>query len=375
MGRLYQRHKDGTFYGDYYTPEGKRVQRSLRTRNRSVAKERLRQAELVATPQARGRKQRLSEAIDYVIGLMHDKAAGTIEMYEQKARRIAHTLGDPFVHEITRDMLSDYIKRRLDQKDENHGQAKAHTVQKELIVIRRALREAFERGVLPIMPVLPRFSAKYKPKETWLEPHEFEKMVANLGRPRRQENKYSAARRKARRAKKQPKYELATTEERALWASIAALGGASASEVETLDWADVKLDAKPKRMKLRGEKRETRARWVPIAPALEARLRAAGPKASGRVVKAWTNVRHALHRACKRAGLQKRVSPNDLRRTFASWLVQQKVPLLTVAHLMGHSSTRMLEKVYGRLSDENYDEAIAALPMLGAPSSPEPEDG
>jgi integrase len=362
MGRLYQRHKGGTYYGDYYTPEGKRVQRSLRTTNKTVAKERLRQAELDATPQARGRKQRLSEAIDYMITTMHDKAPGTIEMYQQKGRRIAHTLGDPFVGDITHDMIAGYIAKRLNKEDAEHGQAKPHTVQKELITIRRALKTSHRRELLPFPPSFPEFSAKYKPKETWLEPNEFELMLAQLGRPRKQENKYSAARRSKRKQKRKPTYELATTEERALWASIAALGGASKSEVESLDWADVNLDIK--RMKLRGTKRETRERWVPIAPALEQRLRAAGPKASGPVVKPWTSVRHCLHRACARAGLKKRVSPNDLRRTFASWLAQSGVPLLTIAHLMGHSSTRMLEKVYGKLAQRNYDEAIAALPVF-----------
>lgn len=363
MGRLYTRRKGGIIYGDYTTPEGKRVQRSLKTRDRVVAKERLRQAELAATPQARGRKQRLSEAIDYmIVATCQDKAAGTREMYEQKGRRIAVSLGDPFVGDITRDMLSDYIAKRLDKDDEVHGQASPHTVQKELITIRKALREAFDRGVLTVMPVLPRFGAKYKPKEVWLTPAEFELVAANIGRPRRQETPHSAARRAKRRKNRTPTYEHATPAERVLWASIAALAGASASEVESLDWADVDLAAGW--LKLRGTKRETRSRRVPIAPALASRLLAAGPQTSGRVVKAWTSVRHGLHNACKAAGITKRVSPNDLRRTFASWLVQSGVPLLTVATLMGHSSTRMVERVYGRLSNTNLEAAIAKLPLL-----------
>jgi hypothetical protein len=56
------------------------------------------------------------------------------------------------------------------------------------------------------------------------------------------------------------------------------------------------------------------------------------------------------------------VSPNDLRRAFASWLVH---PLLVVAALLGHSSTRVVEKVYGRLSAKNMDDAIAVLPSFG----------
>ena len=79
MGRLYRRHKDGFWNGDYITPEGKRVQRSLRTTDKAVAKERLRLAELAATPQARGRRQKLGDAIDHMITVTrHDKAEGTV---------------------------------------------------------------------------------------------------------------------------------------------------------------------------------------------------------------------------------------------------------------------------------------------------------
>jgi hypothetical protein len=40
-------------------------------------------------------------------------------------------------------------------------------------------------------------------------------------------------------------------------------------------------------------------------------------------------------------------------------------PLLVIASLLGHSSTRMVEKVYGRLSAKNMDDAIAVLPVFG----------
>lgn len=60
------------------------------------------------------------------------------------------------------------------------------------------------------------------------------------------------------------------------------------------------------------------------------------------------------------------VSPNDLRRTFASWLVQNGVPLHAVAKLLGHSSTRMVERGYAKLSQKNMDDAIAVPPAFGA---------
>lgn len=346
MGRLYQRTKSGPYWGDYTDPNGKRHQLSLRTRDRAVARERLRAAELAATPQARGRKQRLSDAIDHVITTLTDKAEGTREMYRAKGRRLFATLGDPNVGDITRDMVQAYIAKRL-SKDAAHGGAVAHTVQKELIVLRRALREAHERGILTVMPALPRFAPKYQPRETWLAVDQFERLVRAL----------DAA--------------------RALWASLAALGGMRAGEVERLRWHHVNLASNT--IRVPGTKTEAARRSVPIAPALRARLeQARGPGQDELVVGAWGNVRRDLAAAVTRANTRAalaaadagvvappklpRVSPNDLRRTFASWMVQQGVPLHTVATLMGHSSSRMVERVYGKLSREQLDAAILSLP-------------
>lgn len=361
MGRLYQRHKGGTFYGDYQTPEGKRVQRSLRTRDRAVAKERLRLAELGASPQARGRRQRLSDAIDTMIGTLHDKAEATREFYREKGRRILTSLGDPWIHEIDRDMLARYVKRRLDKADREHGRASTHTVAKELITVRRALREAVESGVLRAMPAFPRHSPKYKPRKTWLTPAQFEAVCTEL-KP-----------------------------ERRLWAAIAALAGANLSEVEAIEWSDVFLaiDA----MHVPGTKREARDRTVPLAPSLKHRLLEVDEKLRrGRVVRKWGNVRRDLRAAVRRANAAAAelaaergepapepipfVSPNDLRRTFGSWLIQRGVPPMTIAVLMGHSSTRMVEQVYGKLAKGNLEAAIAMLPNLfgvGMPPHVPPE--
>ncbi len=342
--RIYKRSDDGPYWGDYTDATGKRFQRSLRTKDKAVAKQRLREAEMATSTSPRGRKQRLSVAIDHMIGTLVDKAEGTREMYREKGRRIHATMGDPFVSEVSRDMLSGYIKRRLSDEP-GHGNASPHTVQKELITIRRALRESHERGILAVMPAMPRHSPKYQPRETWLTPEQFELLAAEL----------------------EPK--------RRLWASIAALAGGSFGEVERAEWGRVEFDNN--RMLLPGTKRETRRRWVPISPALRHRLEVVPKKERvGCIVEPWSNVRRDLHVAVKNvnrsaeAGCDPRlplplVSPNDLRRTFASWLVQNGVPLLTVATLMGHSSTRMVEKVYGKLSKANLDSAIAALPSFG----------
>lgn len=68
-----------------------------------------------------------------------------------------------------------------------------------------------------------------------------------------------------------------------------------------------------------------------------------------------------LARACERAGVP-RVTPNDLRRTFATWLKQRDVDSAVVAAMMGHSSTAMVDRVYGKLDEASYRRAIAKLP-------------
>lgn len=332
MARIYQRSENGPWWGDWTTLEGKRHQRSLRTRDKGVARQLLKRAELGQTPRpAKEAGQRLSIAIDRMIATLHDKAEATREMYREKGRRILATLGNPLIHEVSRAMLGDYIALRR-SADPLHGGAKDHTISKELITIRRALKEAVDSGYLKQMPPWPKFSPKYVPRDTWLTVDQFEMLKAEL------------------------------EDERVLWAALAALGGMRASEVEALTWAHINFDTGT--IKVPGTKTRKSRRPVPIAPALMALLVVApgsGCSEAIAVVEPWTNVRRDLQRACKRAGVP-RVSPNDLRRTFASWLVNQGVDLLTVAALLGHSSTRMVEMVYGKLADSTLRAAIGRLP-------------
>jgi len=114
---------------------------------------------------------------------------------------------------------------------------------------------------------------------------------------------------------------------------------------------------------IRGTKRQSRFRTVPIVSE-EARsllayaLRHAEGK-EGFLFRRWTNVRRDLNEACERAGIAP-CSPNDLRRTCATWLRAAGAPPDRIAPVMGHVDTRMVERVYGRLSPEALAERLAA---------------
>jgi hypothetical protein len=86
-------------------------------------------------------------------------------------------------------------------------------------------------------------------------------------------------------------------------------------------------------------------------------------KKTGPVVVRWQNVRRDLAAKCKKLGIP-RVSPNDLRRTFASWMKNAGVDSFAVARLLGHTTSRMVELVYGQLDDETLKNAVSTLPPL-----------
>ncbi|HSN92799.1 MAG TPA: tyrosine-type recombinase/integrase, partial [Anaeromyxobacteraceae bacterium] len=79
------------------------------------------------------------------------------------------------------------------------------------------------------------------------------------------------------------------------------------------------------------------------------------------------DARRDLADACAEAKIE-RCSPNDLRRTFASWQVEAGVPLFPIAQAMGHKDTRMLERVYGRQTPEQLAALMARAMGLPAPA-------
>ena len=106
--------------------------------------------------------------------------------------------------------------------------------------------------------------------------------------------------------------------------------------------------AKPRSVKL-GDKhlRLLRRYWVVEKPAGSWLFPAQRLGAPGRVDahRRWNShpvspdtVRDRVHQATRRAGLQRRVTPHDLRRTYATWLLEANVDLRTVQVLLGHAS-------------------------------------
>ena len=113
-------------------------------------------------------------------------------------------------------------------------------------------------------------------------------------------------------------------------------------------------------MWLRGTKTADAARVVPLAETLAAAIAEHDPPKSGPMFAPWHSLRRDLRRACRRAKIPE-VSPNDLRRTYCTWLRDAGVDEPTCAALLGHRSSAMVRLVYGRATDERKQRAIAAL--------------
>lgn len=327
MGRIYQREDGGTWYGYWTDPRGRKHRQSLRTRDKVVARDRLRQLELVATDPAAHSRHTLSQAITDLLSVIAvEQADATVGAYAQKARHLVRVLGDIDLSDVTRESVLGYIAARQAEGASNS------TVHKELVVLRRALSEAITRklwsGVVAL--VVPKVRVTYRPKEVWLDEHQAERFLDKV------------------------------TPRRHLWVMLAMYGGLSLGEVERLRWEHVNFARRS--MRVPGTKRTSRWRVVPIAPRLLAALQAGRPKRPiGPIVTRWRNVRRDLARAAELAKVPT-VTPNDLRRTFASWLKNQGTDSAVVARLLGHTSTKMVDLVYGRLSAETLASAVSKLP-------------
>lgn len=246
------------------------------------------------------------------------KAAGrskaTADMYTKKGRHLTRLLGkDTPLARVDAEAVDGYVSTRLKEG------AERTTVAKELTTLRGALKLARRRGTYPhaLDTVMPEFSAKYKPKERALSFAEIDALRAELSPDRA-----------------------------ALVGLLIATAATYPSETVAMRKGDI--DMKRGYVRLRGTKRETRDRKVPIVGFARAWVEAALPFVP---FAKWSNVRRALIDACERAGIPA-CCPTDFRRTMLTLLRAQGVEPSLLGVFAGHADSRMVERVYGRLAPE-----------------------
>jgi integrase len=346
-------HEYGSYYGYYYDRAGGYHEPCLRTRDRSAARRRIREYERGEALPSGGAASHeasypLSTALEVLINEgVADRPSGTIHCYDVKAGHLNRVLGELDLRTLERRDVEKYILKRKREK------ASDHTVHKELVVLRRAMILSVVRRVIRLpdqlqilgleegarlwaASIVPKHDANYTPRNSYVLKDAFPRLLAALPPHRR------------------------------MWVLLATYLGFRRSEVEALDWVDVELpvDNDKGHVHVPGTKTDEASNYLPIPATLAKLLREIPTELrKGKVVEPWSNVGRDLPAACKHAGIR-RATPNDLRRSFASWLAQAGENTLAISKLMRHHSTRMVERVYAQLADPALVDAVASLPDL-----------
>lgn len=267
-------------------------------------------------------------------------AEGTLTMYRQKAGTLVRLLGAHLnLASIDGETFASYLlSRREDYRASTvtdvrpTGKAITEsTLYKEWVTFHGILRQAwrgqrFGRDPRSLKP--PHFGPEYKPRETALTWPQLKLLLMSFPEERR----------------KTLAFALAT--------------GARRKEIFAAMPGDVsKLSAK-----LRGTKTEAASATIPIPSLMHELLAMAGEPP----YRSWGNARRDIGAHCLKAGVPV-VTWNDLRRTFASLLVQAGVAPHLVAKLLRHKSTAMVDKVYGRQTPESLTHLIEGQLAATAP--------
>jgi integrase len=262
-------------------------------------------------------------------------AADTLGMYEQKAGTLVRLIGaDTRLSTFDATTFPRYLElRRAEFLENREKQITESTLYKEWVTFRQILKGAwreqrFGRDPASLKPQ--HFGPEYKPRETALSWEQVDKLLAEL--PMR----------------------------RAPAVSFALGCGARRREVFAAKPGDIDWEAG--RVRIRGTKTEAAAATLPIVAPMRVLMSAAK---GGLPFPPWPNARRDMAEACERAGIPA-VTWNDLRRTFASLLVQAGVAPHLVAKLLRHTTTAMVDRVYGRQTAESLEQLIAT--QLGEPS-------
>lgn len=254
-----------------------------------------------------------------------DLAEATRGAYQCQAGHVVRLLGVLPLMALRRAHIDEYAATRT---AEGVG---GETQRKELMLLRAAVRRARDLGAQTGEvegQLFPKLRSTYVPGDRWLTVEEYQRLMAELPEPRK------------------------------LQLQVACYTGARRAELMRMRWEDINWDRCE--LTVHQSKPARSRRMIPLHAELLTVLRAMR-KARGKILPSFNNLYREWERAAVKAGVE-RLSLNDCRRTFASWMVQGGVPLYDVSKLLGHGSIAMVQKVYGHLSSKELSKAVAALP-------------
>ena len=226
--------------------------------------------------------------------------------------------------QIDRERCRDYVRRR---REKGVG---AGTIGKELGTLRAGLRWADPHTLAVIeLPSLP------PPRERYLTREEARRLIANAEAPHVK-----------------------------LFIMLALTTAGRKEAILELTWDRVDFDRGIIRLGL-GERRTKGRATVPMHDLARPMLLEMHRAAVTDYVVEWggrrlRSIRKGFAQACKRAQLRG-VTPHVLRHTAAVWQAEAGVPMSEIAAYLGHSDTRITERVYARFSPDHLRRAASAI--------------
>jgi integrase len=329
-------------------PDGReRIERTTNCTDRKAAEAIGRQWERDAADPAHAARASatLTEAVNLMVTSYRElvargeKRQDTLEFYERKAGQLLRCFGVGFrLASMSPNAVDEYTAKRTGEG------ASAQTLKKELgtlwLALRYAKRAQLWRGDIEELEPLG-LTMTYVPRERWLPRPEVWQL---LGRMRMQDRGAQIA------------FMVGVGAE---WSAV---GRAEREDVRTINGVDHVL--------VRGTKRKSRRRVVPLVfpwqKALVDHALANGEGADGFLFRPWDKVCRDIAEAADDAKLR-RCSPNDLRRTFGTWLRAEGIIPAEIGAMMGHRDSTMAERVYAKL-----DPSTLATLVLGQSRSATP---
>ncbi len=239
-----------------------------------------------------------------------ERSEGTVHMYGVKLGHITRLFGrDASMVSVTAPAIDAYIAAR---RTEGAG---SNTIARELVCLRQVLKYAKRSGEYPheiaaVMPI--GFSSEYTPTKRTLAMGDLPKLLAALR----------------------------SDQERA-WVCLAIAFAADVGDIERMRPEDYRDGL----MVVRGTKTSSRSAQLPVLPLFSELVAFALPH----LPVTWPRASKALGEACARAGLP-HLSPKDLRRTAATWLIESGADQVLVSRFLRHRGDQMVRRVYGQVS-------------------------
>ena len=325
--KLFHDPKSDRWYVEFQV-NGRRVRKSTKQKDKAKAHEVAKRLALADATYHAANATTLDAAARYFVAALTNakRSPETQRFYSPKLAHLGRVIGaDTALTKITAATADDYIETRLSEG------ASRHTVAKELGALRGILKLArrrgeFDRDPAQVLPVS--FASGYEPRkrritiqEAWSLIHELPDAAARY---------------------------------------VALVCGTTARDAAARRAKG--SDRTPEGIIVRDLKTALATRTVPVVsltrPFVDFAFRGLGP--NDRVFSVGGTPHEALNRATKRLGWS-HLSPNDLRRSVAHWLLEAGVRRDLVSAFLGHASTRMLDAVYGRLDTGEIGRAIQAV--------------